>query len=115
MAYAWAVYTHALMLANRWGEPQPVSRALLISSSLQLGALVAAAVVECTRAPSAGEAAVLKQALLSGGSGGVPAQSLSTDPRRKRQRPWCACGPDLQGRQLEFDNTRTAVRDRLPA
>ena len=97
MAYAWAVYTHALMLANRWGEPQPVSRLLLITSSLQLGALVVAAVVECTRAPSAGEAAVLKQALLSGGSGGVPAQSLSTDPRRKRQRPWCACGPDLQG------------------
>ena len=97
MAYAWAVYTHALMLANRWGEPQPVSRALLITSSLQLGVLVAAAVAECTRAPSAGEAAVLKQALLSGGGGSVPARLLSTGPRRTRRRPWCACGPGVQG------------------
>lgn len=91
MAYAWAVYTHALMLAGRWGERPPVARALLITSALQLGALVAAAVTECLRAPSAGEAAVLKQALLSGGSSGaVPAEALSTDPRRKRQRPWRA-------------------------
>ena len=91
MVYAWAVYTHALMLAGRWGERAPVARALLITSALQLGALVAAAVAECLRAPSAGEAAVLKQALLSGGSSSmVPAEALSTDPRRKRQRPWRA-------------------------
>ena len=91
VAYAWAVYTHALMLAGHWGERAPVARALLITNALQLGALVAAAVAECLRAPSAGEAAVLKQALLSGGSSGaVPAEALSTDPRRKRQRPWRA-------------------------
>ena len=90
VAYAWAVYTHALMLAGRWGERAPLARALLITSALQLAALVAAAAAECLRAPSAGEAAVLKQALLSGGSSGVtPAEALSTDPRRKRQRPWC--------------------------
>lgn len=91
MAYAWAVYTHALMLAGHWGERAPVARALLITSALQLAALVAAAVAECLRAPSAGEVAVLKQALLSGGSSSmVPAEALSTDPRRKRQRPWRA-------------------------
>ena len=103
VAYAWAVYTHALMLAGRWGERPPVARALLITSALQLGALVAAAVTECLRAPSAGEAAVLKQALLSGGSSGaVPAEALSTDPRRKRQRPWRA---PLAGAPLKEPST----------
>ncbi|KAK9823014.1 hypothetical protein WJX81_007044 [Elliptochloris bilobata] len=90
VVYAWAVYTHALMLAERWGERPHVARALVVSSALQLAVLVCAAVAECLRAPSAGEAAVLKQALLSGGSGAVPAQSLSTDSRRKRTRPWWA-------------------------